>query len=45
MVIDKPFQITVSNAYGVKGVYNNVAVDFITGADSLNVNTLFITNE
>ena len=45
VVIDKPFQITVSNAYGVEGVYNNVAVDFITGADSLNVNTLFITNE
>ena len=43
--IDKPFQITVSNAYGVEGLYNNVAVDFITGADSLNVNTLFITNE
>ena len=45
VVIDKPFQITVSNAYGVEGVYNNVAVDFITGADSLNINTLFITNE
>lgn len=45
LIILKPFQIRLGNAYAINGTYNNEPVDFITGADTLNVNTIFLSDE
>jgi len=43
--LPKPFSIKVGNVYAVKGTYQGLDIDFITGADRLNVNTVSYSND
>ena len=40
-----PFSLKVGNVYAIKGTYQGLDIDFITGADRLNVNTIFYLND
>jgi cytoskeletal protein RodZ len=45
LTLENPFSIKVGNVYAIRGTYQGLDIDFITGADRLNVNTIFYLND